>query len=351
MKTIKKSIIVRDIKEYKINRQIKKTHQPVAGDVAIFKVDKIGKHSSIQGGNGNNTYIFPGDYIMAAFGNRYATGQFEGYVPKGYHARYQILGKGGAVGILESMNAKFNKIGATTLKLVGYAVDEFGQIKNTKNAYDELMRFNPYRERPYKVILSVGSSMDSGKTTSAGYLCRGLRNAKNKVAYIKLTGTVYTKDRSFVRDCGAHMVTDFSHQGFPSTYMCSIDELLDLHETLLNKVEKIKPDYVVIEIADGLLQRETWALLNNYSFMSTVDDIFLSCGDSMSVMTGLDILTNIGKQPFAVGGLFTASPLLAKEVREFTDFPVLGLDELMSAEILTNLLRKPALSPVGVLAA
>lgn len=199
MKTIKKSIIVRDVQNYKINRQIKKTHQPIAGDVAVFKVDKIGKHSSIQGGNGNNTYIFEGDYIMAAFGNRYATEQFEGYVPEGYHARYQILGKGGAVGTLASMHYKLNKVGATTLKLVGYAVNEFGQVINTKNLYGELLRFNPYRERDYKIILSVGSSMDSGKTTSAGYLSRGLRLAKHKIAYIKLTGTVYAKDRSFVR--------------------------------------------------------------------------------------------------------------------------------------------------------
>ena len=185
------------------------------------------------------------------------------------------------------------------------------------------------------VLALVSTSMDSGKTTSAGYLCRGLRAAKNKVAYIKLTGTVYTKDRSFVRDCGAHYVTDFSHLGFPSTYMCGMEELLDLHETLLARTEQhIKPDYVVIEIADGLLQRETWALINNYAFMNTIDHIFLSCGDSMSVMTGIEILKNIGMKPFAVGGLFTASPLLAKEVREFCDLPVLGLEGLMTPEML-----------------
>ena len=57
MKKLKKSIIVKQVKDFKINKGIKRTYQPVAGDVAIFKVDEIGKHSSIQGINGNNYYF------------------------------------------------------------------------------------------------------------------------------------------------------------------------------------------------------------------------------------------------------------------------------------------------------
>lgn len=340
MKKLKKSIIVKQVKDFKINKSIKKTHQPIAGDVAIFKVDNIGKHSSIQGVNGNNYYIFPGDYIMAAFGNRYATGQFEGYVSEGYQQRYQILGKGGAIGTLASMHAKLEKVGATTLKLVGYAVDGNNKVINTKYLTESPEVFNPYRSRNYEVILSVGASMDSGKTTSAAYLCRGLNTGRAKVAYIKLTGTVYSKDRSFVRDCGADLAIDFSYLGFPSTYMCDIEELLNLYETLLKKVEAIKPTYLVIEIADGLLQRETFMLLNNKAFMNTVDHIMLSCGDSLSVMSGLNFLKSIDFPPFAVSGLLTASPLLTQEVRDFCEVPVLTLKDLSNSKTIRQLLEQ-----------
>ena len=87
---IKKAIICKHVKSSIINKNIKKIYIPKAGDVAIFKVKEIGKHTRIQSVGGNNKYILPGDLIMAAFGNRYATGQMEGHIPKSYQSTYHI---------------------------------------------------------------------------------------------------------------------------------------------------------------------------------------------------------------------------------------------------------------------
>ena len=331
---IKKAIICKHVKDYKINRRVNKTYVPKEGDVAIFKVLSIGKHKTIQGETGKNSYIFPGDYIMAAFGNRYATNQFEGYVPNRVHEEYQILGQGGAIGILASMHAKLQDVGPTTLKLVGYATDKNKQIINTQYYTVNRIKFVEQKQRDYKVILSVGSSMDSGKTTSAGYLCRGLRQAGKKVGFIKLTGTVFSKDKRFVKDCGAHKVVDFSNLGFPSTYMYSMQDLLDIYEGLLTQISAIDPDYVVVEIADGLLQRETDMLLNHHHFMDTVDNIMLSCGDSLGVLSGLKYLQDRGRTPFAISGLINTSPLLVDEVRNAIDLPVLDLEDLASKKVV-----------------
>lgn len=331
---IKRAIITKGLGEFQIDRSRAKTYIPRAGDLAVFKVKEIGKHNSIQGVNGNNCYIFEGDFIMAAFGNRYASEQFEGYVPTGYHKEYQILGKGGAVGVLKSMHVKFEKIGPTNLKLVGYVVNQQSEVVNSKYLILEEQPFLPIRRHPFHTILSLGSSMDSGKTTSAAYLARGLKASKKRVAYIKLTGTVFTKDRHFVRDCGAYTALDFSNCGFPSTYMCEIDELLNLYETLMHEVAKGKPEMVIIEIADGLLQRETQMLLQHHSFKEQVDDVFLSGGDSMSALHGIQILKNFGYVPFGVGGLFSASPLLAEEVEDNTDIPVISLEGLESSGVI-----------------
>ncbi|MCC6723502.1 MAG: hypothetical protein IT258_03260, partial [Saprospiraceae bacterium] len=197
--------------------------------------------------------------------------------------------------------------------------------------------FSPSKLRPYKIILSLGASMDSGKTTSAAYTCRGLRAAGKRVAFIKLTGTVYTKDIHFARDCGAQISTDFSKFGFPSTYMCELQELLNLFEGLLTSVETVKPDYVVIEIADGIFQRETEMLLRNQAFMSTVSHVVFSAPESLSALNGIRLLKEHGIEPFAVSGLFTTSPLLRQEVASRTHIPVKHIAEIGTPAILEML--------------
>ncbi len=334
---IKRSIICRNLGEdFKINRKIKTKYQPKAGDLAVFQVLEIGKHPSIQGTNGNNTYIFPGDHIMMAFGNRYATEQFEGYIPDTYQREYHILGKGGAVGVLASMHAKIELKGPTTLRLIGYVTDpQTGEVINSKRLAGELTPFDLGKQRSYQVILSLGTGMDSGKTTTAAFLSRGLMLAGKKVAYIKLTGTVFTKDRSLVRDCGADQVADFSTAGFPSTYLCDVPELRDLYETLLEAVSADEQDYVVIEIADGLLQRETSMLLHDTDFMSTVDHIVLSSVDSMGILHGIAWLEQkVARRPRFLAGLFTASPLLIKEATAHTTLPILTLAEMADAQVV-----------------
>ncbi len=340
---IKKAIICRDVQEFHISTAFNEHYIPQAGDVAVFKVLSIGKHKAIQGDSGKNSYIFPGDVIMAAFGNRYATNQFEGYVPTEVMPQYQILGQGGCIGVLKSSHAKLEDVGPTELVLMGFAVDSSEKIINTHYLKEKPLRFNPAKERNYEVILSVGSSMDSGKTTSAAYLCRGLKNAGKKVGFIKLTGTVFSKDKRFVKDCGADVAFDFSNLGFPSTYMYDLPEILDIYETLLQKMEPLNPDYVVVEIADGLLQRETNMLLNDMGFMSTVQHVMLSCSDSLGVLSGLSFLAGIDVRPFAISGSINASPLLVAETKTATNIPVLDLGDLMSAHVMAHLLARPKL--------
>ncbi len=337
MKTrIKRTYICRDVTSQHINFNTNPSYKPKVGDVAVFDVIKLGKHKSMQNDEKRNAAILPGDRIMAAFGTRYATAQFEGYVPEDCNRELHILGGGGTVGVIESMHEKFIDIGPTTLKFVGTVTNERGFVVNTKTIYHrQLTRFSGKAAKDTKVILSVGSSMDSGKTTSAAFLVRGLRKAGHLVAFIKLTGTVYTKDCDLNYDLGANITADFGDFGFPSTYMCDEQELLNLYESLLKKVMIVRPEYVVMEIADGLYQRETKMLLNNHRLMDTVHAVLFSAGDSLSAMNGINVLHKWGIRPFAISGLLTASPLLIKEVKENCNLPVYTIDDLcnMAGEI------------------
>jgi hypothetical protein len=326
---IKKTYICRDVVSQHINFSTELSYKPQVGDVAVLEVIKLGKHKTMQCDTKRNVTILPGDRIMAAFGTRYATAQFEGYVPEDCNRELHILGGGGTVGIIESMHEKFSDIGPTTLRFLGTVTDDQGKVINSKAIYHELLtEFSGEAARATKVILSVGSSMDSGKTTSAAYLVRGLRKAGHTVAFIKLTGTVYTKDCDLNYDLGANITADFGDLGFPSTYMCDEQEMLNLYESLLKRVMIVKPDYVVMEIADGLYQRETKILLNNDKLLDTVHAVLFSAGDSLAAINGINVLNNWGIRPFAISGLLTASPLLIKEVKENTSLPVYTINDL-----------------------
>jgi hypothetical protein len=346
-KRIKKTYICSGVKTFSVDYRKALTHNPIAGDVAIFEVLTIGKHTQVQGEQVRNVKIIPGDLIMAAFGTRYATEQFEGYLPNEISNEYHILGAGGTVGILHSMHKKFEKTGPTKLRLVGYATDSHRQVINTKHMhFHEMQTFSGAMSSLTKVILSIGSSMDSGKTTTAAHLVNGFKNSRKRVAFIKLTGTVFTKDKDLAFDMGADTVADFGDMGFPSTYMCDQQELLDLYETLLGKVAAFSPDYVVIEIADGIFQRETEMLLTNHKFMAGIDAVFFSAGDSLSAVQGIKTLQEMHINPTALSGLFTASPLLVREVNERTSLPILTIEQLSEGKAMPLLshqgLRKTA---------
>ncbi len=325
-KRVKKSFACANVANYQVNQEIVASHTPKMGDVAIFKV-LLPNGAYILDQTGVKCDIFEDDYVMLAFGSRYATSQLEGYVPESPVTTCQLLGRGGVAGVLKSLNGTNKKV-PSELLLVGYATNYYGEVINTIKA-EELSLFSPLTVNT-KVILSIGSTMDSGKTTTAAYLCGGLSKAGYKSAYIKLTGTAFPKDARFVHDRGADFATDFTQFGYPSTFLCEKEELLDLYQSLVNIAQAtVAPDYIVVEIADGILQRETHMLLNDKRFMSTVHQVIFSCGDSLSVLSGLQVLEGMNIHPFAVSGLFTASDLLVQETKALVSKPILTLGDLL----------------------
>ena len=326
---IKKTYICGGINDFIIDQTLSPGYKPKVGDVGIFQVIKIGKHKVVQSETKRNATIIPGDWIMAAFGNRYATAQFEGYLPENCEGELHILGAGGIVGSVKTMHYDYIDIGPTTLRFIGLVKNDFGEIINTKaHHYQKLSSFTGAAASATNIILSVGSAMDSGKTTTAAYLVNGLKKAGYKVAYVKLTGTAYTKDCDFNYDLGADVTADFSDFGFPSTYLCDEAELLDLYESLIQKIISCSPDYTLVEVADGLYQRETKMLLENNQFKETLYSVIFSAGDSLSAINGKNILDSWGLSPFVLSGLFTASPLLIEEVKNNITVPVLTIEEI-----------------------
>jgi hypothetical protein len=333
---MKRAICTKGVENFTIDSSMNHTYTPKAGDVALFEVIEIGKHDSIQNASGHNCYLFPGDQFLGNFGSRYATEQFEGYVPSAPTEELEILGKGGVVGEVASMHLSFDKVGSTKIKLIGFAKDDNNNVVNTIYLNKEIKPFRDLKDHDFPIILSLGCSMDSGKTTTAAYLSRSIQKRGKKVAFIKLTGTYFTKDKHFVNDCGADYAIDFGLAGYPSTYLLDIEELLDLYQYLIDDVSRQKPDAVVIEIADGILQRETEMLLRDKRFSSQIDEVVFSGLDSLSVLYAIEMLTSLNLRPKAICGIFTMAPLLINEVKARTKIPVLTLPELENNTIFAT---------------
>ncbi|MBC6995224.1 hypothetical protein QWY85_12410 [Neolewinella lacunae] len=310
-------------------------HIPWIGDVGLFRVmDSDGKYMKTR--DGGTCSLFTDDLIMAAYGARYATNQYEAYLPQLPTRHVELVGRGGVVAQVASKNHT-HPGQAIPLELLAFAVDAQGAVINT------LQALTPFRgdTQGAKVLLSVGSSMDSGKTTTAAHLCGGLGRVGYKTAYIKLTGTAYPKDTIYCYDRGADYVTDFSQRGFTSTFQVGTPTLLSLYQELLDEcVRQVKPDYIVVEIADGILQQETRELLQNSEFMHTVGGVVLSCGDSLGVLSGIEILKSWGIAPVLISGLFTASQLLMEEVRPLTKHPIFSIQELLAGNMLPLLAQQ-----------
>jgi hypothetical protein len=54
---------------------------PRIGDLVLAEVQDLGRHTRMEVRTGVTMDLFPGDHIVGAFGNRYATDQYEGYLP------------------------------------------------------------------------------------------------------------------------------------------------------------------------------------------------------------------------------------------------------------------------------
>jgi hypothetical protein len=252
---------------------------------------------------------------VGVFGNRYATEAFEGEVDN--VDDLCILTAGGMIGTLKSRHCEIAK--PTTISFIGFLNDERGQRINLK----ELKFHKSLPSSQIKnLILIVGTGMDSGKTTTSSKLIKGLSEREFRISACKLTGSVSNRDQDEMRSASAKRIIDFSDYGFPSTYLCSKEELKDLYNTMLSEMEKINPDVILMEIADGILQRETYMLLADQSIKKMIKGVLLTAENALSALYATDLLQKLGYNIIAVSGAITSSPLSIREFRENSQIPV-----------------------------
>jgi hypothetical protein len=312
---------------------------PRIGDLVAARVATVGRNTTLESRSGVTMYLFPDDVIVGVFGNRYATDQFEGYVPERPVEELDLMSVGGVVGEVASSHAKM--AAPTGLHALGVLHDASGRPLNTT---DWALRPLEGGRRGSATILVVGSSMNAGKTTTAGTLTRALRRAGGRVAAAKITGTAAGKDGRYLASSGASAVLDFTDAGYPSTYLADLDELLSIHRVLLSHLRAADPTHIVLEAADGVVQRETRLLLESPEFQADIDHVFFAAGDPMAADSGVRLMRELGLPLRAVTGAVTQSELAMREAEEATGVPCLDSERILSGELA----GVPAAAPASV---
>ncbi|QDA36849.1 DUF1611 domain-containing protein [Paracoccus liaowanqingii] len=292
-----------------------------AGDLILAQVVQLGQHQRVQLTSGRPSAIYPGDMIVLACGARYAPDQFEG-VAEIDPAGADLLAGGGCIGRMTARNERIKP--ATQLLPVGRLCDAQGHAVN-------LDRFSlPSSPRAYEipVIFVLGTAMNSGKTLATAQLALGLRRAGYKVAALKGTGTGAFGDLNEYADTGAHLVADFTDAGMVTTYMEPLTRIKDGLDKLLGHAAEAGCQIAVMEIADGLFQRETGQLVADPWLRARMSGLVFACGDAVAAAGGLAELARHGLRPDVLTGLLSCSPMAVAEAQAATGVTVLRKSDL-----------------------
>jgi hypothetical protein len=305
---------------------------PRAGDVVLVEVERIGYHTRLTVAHDTRQRLYEGDRLVTVLGNRYATDAFEAIVD-GVEQLHMLTGAG-MVGTVVSKHQKMSA--PTRLKCLGHLTDIDATRINLKSR-----QFRPTfsTSLPRNTIMVIGSGMNSGKTTTAAKVTRALVARGVRVAACKLTGSVSERDLSELQSTGAHDVRDFSSYGFPSTYLAAKHEIIGLFHTMLTDINRANPDVVIMEVADGMLQRETAMLLEDAGVKRSLLGVLLAATCAPSALFSVAQMERLGHELIGVSGCITSSPLFVRELAERSTIPIassVGSGDELAALVLKH---------------
>jgi hypothetical protein len=303
------------------------------GDLLLAEVILLGQHKNVQLAEGRPSALYPGDLVVLAVGDRYAPDQFEAVARIDAEGAEMIAG-GGIAG--QAVQRHQRMADPTRLRPIGLLTRADGR---TMNVGDWALPGLP-RPAGMTVIGVVGASMNSGKTTATAALAHGLNRGGVRAAAIKATGTGAFGDYNTFVDAGAAWVGDFTDAGMATTYRQPLERILRGLDTLLGHAAKAGCRVAVVELADGVFQQETAAIIADPILQRGFDGFMMAAGDALSVVGGAQVLGGMGIRPFAVSGLVSRSPLAVAEAIGQTGLGILTREQLCDPSVAVGLLAQ-----------
>ena len=220
-----------------------------SGDYVVARVDRP-DGGLIEAPDGHRIDVEPGDMVVGVLGTRRATLEVVGdWAEVGHDGVMQTLTRAGLFGSVTSV-ASFARPYVVDLTYQGHL-----RLDGAFQSMSDWALAAPARpaDRRTPAIVLIGTSMSSGKTTTARVLIRRLTGMGLSVAGAKLAGVARLADTLAMRDSGARATWDFVDAGLPST-VAAPEVVTRASERVLAAVDAERADILVCEVGASPLE-------------------------------------------------------------------------------------------------
>jgi hypothetical protein len=228
------------------------------GDFVVGRV--VGERNRLyecETKTGRMAELVRGDLLVGALGKRSATLEGVGnWRAVGDDLELDSLTSAGLFGRATSISPMLPDL--MRLEYLGHVIRQDTKL----NMMDFVRPVEP-RTLDIPVVLLIGTSMSSGKTTAGGVVVRALKYLDVDVVAAKLTGAARYRDILKFRDAGARRVLDFVDAGLPST-VCSEERYRTAFELMLSKIAAWDAQVLVAEAGASPLEPYNGATVVDY---------------------------------------------------------------------------------------
>lgn len=300
------------------------------GDYAVVEVTAASRSTLVELTSGRMIEVAVGDWIVGALGIRAATLEAVGsWQDVQTDQAMQLMTAAGLLGRVTSQSTFINK--PIDVAYRGH-VTRSNQKVRMQDFVPQVVAGAPAIECP--ILLLIGTSMSSGKTTSARVIIRRLKKMGLRIAGAKLTGAGRYRDILAMSDAGADAIFDFVDAGLPST-VCDEATYRQSLDHLLGRIAAVKPDVLVAEAGASPLEP-----YNGDVALSAIGDLVrctVLCASDPYAVVG--VTKGFGFEPDLVTGVATSTSAGVEVIRRLAARPALNLLDVNSHNELDQLLR------------
>jgi hypothetical protein len=218
------------------------------GDYVVCEIEDPGGNSLLlELPNGRMRGIIGGEWVLGAFGTRFATLEATGsWEAIGDDLKMHILTGAGLLGKLTSKSVFLPPLMQGVYR--GHAMRAGRKLR-----MDDFVKPVPEMDFRTPVVLFFGTSMSAGKTTSARIVTHLFNMAGYRVVGAKLAGAGRYKDILALKDVGADAIYDFVDVGLPSS-ICPREVYEPKLKQLLYRIAAVQADIAIVEVGASPLE-------------------------------------------------------------------------------------------------
>jgi len=241
-------------KNLELSHQVKLTKKlscDMGSVLAVEVLEDKSIYNELELPSGRMSKLKKGDIIAVALGNRMALQGFVGHLPTSLDVGdvIHLLNFGGVAGVCTSANVQ--EVGEPLRVRVLGGIERKGRQANISDA----SKFKPLdvMDNDIPLIITTGTSMDSGKTTVAIEITKTLTRIGMHLAGAKLTGVGAQRDLFKMYDYGIQEGVSFVDCGITSTAKMPDAQMVSVAKGAIQHLSKSKPDAIIVEFGDGLM--------------------------------------------------------------------------------------------------